>query len=78
MEEKLSMNEMRRRKYERMGADSSTLGEVESAYSSSALMGKVMYEKSVRLKNIRRRRIVMAKTEGNALNRGDGPIWPMR
>jgi len=53
MEEKLSMNEMRRRKYEKMGADRSTLGEVESAYSSSALMGKVMYEKSVRLKNIR-------------------------
>jgi hypothetical protein len=26
------------------------LGEVESAYSSSALMSKVMYEKSVRLK----------------------------
>ena len=31
-------------------ADKSTLGEVESAYSSSALMGKVMYEKSVSLK----------------------------
>ena len=52
MEEKLAMNEMRRRKYDMMGADKSTLV-VESAYSSSALMGMVMYEKSVRLKNIR-------------------------
>jgi hypothetical protein len=47
------MNSARREKYQRMGADYSSLGEVEAAYSSSALMGKVMYEKSVRLKESR-------------------------
>ena len=47
---KLRMSEARRDKYSMMGADESSLGEVESAYSSSALMSKVMYEKSVRLK----------------------------
>jgi hypothetical protein len=50
MEEKLSMNTARREKYRRLGVESSSLGEVESAYSSSALMGSVLYEKSVRLK----------------------------
>lgn len=53
MEEKLSMNTARREKYRRLGVESSSLGEVESAYSSSALMGSVLYEKSVRLKEIR-------------------------
>ena len=53
MEEKLRMNSARREKYRRMGAEFSSLGEVEAAYSSSALMGKVMYEKSVRLKESR-------------------------
>ena len=53
MEEKLSMNSARRAKYRRMGVDRSSLGEVEAAYSSSALMGKVMYEKSVSLKEFR-------------------------
>jgi hypothetical protein len=50
MEEKLRMNPDRAMKYKSMGADYSTLGEVESAYSSSALMSKVMYEKSIRKK----------------------------
>ena len=53
MEEKLRMNSTRRAKYRRMGVDRSSLGEVEAAYSSSALMGKVMYEKSVSLKEFR-------------------------
>jgi hypothetical protein len=53
MEEKLRMNSARRAKYRRMGVDRSSLGEVEAAYSSSALMGKVMYEKSVSLKEFR-------------------------
>jgi hypothetical protein len=53
MEEKLRMNSTRRAKYRRMGVDRSSLGEVEAAYSSSALMGKVMYEKSVSLKQFR-------------------------
>ena len=53
MEEKLRMNSARREKYQRMGAEYSSLGGVEAAYSSSALMGKVMYEKSVRLKESR-------------------------
>ena len=53
MEEKLSMNTARREKYRRLGVESSSLGEVESAYSSSALMGSVLYEKSVRLKETR-------------------------
>ena len=47
------MNSTRRAKYRRMGVDRSSLGEVEAAYSSSALMGKVMYEKSVSLKEFR-------------------------
>ena len=53
MEEKLSMNTARREKYRSLGVESSSLGEVESAYSSSALMGSILYEKSVRLKEIR-------------------------
>ena len=50
MEEKLRMSPGRVAKYANMGAGDSTLGEVESAYSSSALMSKVMYEKSIRKK----------------------------
>ena len=50
MSAKLQMNPGRAAKYAKMGANDSTLGEVESAYSSSALMSKVMYEKSIRRK----------------------------
>lgn len=46
MEEKLCMNEERRMKYDGMGLRETSLGEVESAYSSSALMNMVMYEKA--------------------------------
>jgi len=45
MSEKLRMSPARVAKYAKMGMDQSSLGEVESAYSSSALMGKVFYEK---------------------------------
>ena len=50
MSEKLRMSPGRTAKYAMMGANDSTLGEVESAYSSSVLMSKVMYEKSIRKK----------------------------
>ena len=44
---KLAMNDARRAKYAAMGYETSSLGEVESAYSSSALMGSVMMKKSI-------------------------------
>lgn len=47
---KISMNPALREKYERMGYSDSTLGEVESAYSSSALMGSVLKEKALQKK----------------------------
>lgn len=45
---KVSMTEARRRKYEMFEADASSVGEVESAYSSSSLMGSVILEKARR------------------------------
>ena len=47
---KLSMTPALRDKYAAMGYESSSLGEVESAYSSSALMGSVMMKKSLQKK----------------------------
>ena len=47
---KLDMSDARRAKYAAMGYETSSLGEVESAYSSSALMGSVMMKKSLQKK----------------------------
>ena len=47
---KLDMSDARRAKYVAMGYEASSLGEVESAYSSSALMGSVMMKKSLQKK----------------------------
>ena len=47
---KLTMSDARRAKYEKMGYETSSLGEVESAYSSSALMGSVMRKKALQKK----------------------------
>jgi len=48
VESKLKMSEKRMMKYASYKTDESSLGEVESAYSSSSLMGSVILEKSRR------------------------------
>jgi hypothetical protein len=37
-------------KYKQMGIDQATLGEVESAYASAAVMNKIMFDRRERLK----------------------------
>jgi hypothetical protein len=52
MEEK-NIPEALRAKYESMGIDSAKLGDVESAFTSSAMMNKILYDKRQNMKKKR-------------------------
>ena len=51
LKEKLEMNDMRSMKYEKMGIRKSNLAEVESAYASSSMMQKVLWDKKKKSPN---------------------------
>jgi len=52
LNEKLNMNDLQKNKYEYMVDDDTNLGEVEAAFSSSALMNKVLWDKKKQNENM--------------------------
>jgi len=52
LNEKLNMNDLKKNKYEYMVDDDTNLGEVEAAFSSSALMNKVLWDKKKQNENM--------------------------
>ena len=52
LNEKLNMNNLKKSKYEYMFDDDTNLGEVEAAFSSSALMNKVLWDKKKQMENM--------------------------
>jgi hypothetical protein len=52
LDEKLASNNLNKSKYEYMVDDDTNLGEIEAAFSSSALMNKVLWDKKNQMENI--------------------------